>query len=125
MTPKGGRPTSTWLGLAPSMEMVPASGDLEPDQVTEEGRLPAPAPAEDGEDVAAHDLEPGAFLDDRVVPADGQVDDVDQRRAHTPTARKRTVRPASMTISAKSVITTDEVVLRPTPSAPPVVASPC
>ena len=35
------------------------------------------------------------------------------------------VKPASIRMSANRVDTTDDVVRRPTPSAPPVVAKPC
>lgn len=96
--------------------------------MTQESRLPAAATAEDQEDIAAGDLERRATEQNGVgVPADGQVDDIDERArvAHRWNAWKKTVNAASMRMRAKRIETTDAVVRRPTPSAPPLVAKPC
>ena len=93
--------------------------------MAEQGRFAAAAAAEDGENGASLDLEGRALLHDGIGPADGEIDHLEQRVAHRPTNRKRTVITASTRMRVNMVMTTVEVVRRPTPSAPPLVARPC
>src|SRR5205085_12588217 len=98
---------------------------LEPDQIAKEGRLPAAASAEDREDVVLLDFEGRILLEDRIGPADRQVLHADEGLAHSLNSWKKTVKVASIRISAKMLATTDWVVRLPTPSAPPSAAKPC
>src|SRR5580658_2867546 len=99
---------------------------LESDQIPKHRRLSATALAEDREDFSPGDLERGVLLENRLLPADRQIGGADHDVViHRWNAWKRMVKPASRRMSAKSVVTTEDVVRLPTPSAPPVVASPC
>src|SRR6266850_1150522 len=114
------RPTSR--SLAATMPPMASGGSpLQANQIAQQGRLAATAAAEDGENGASLDLEGGVLLHDGLVPADGEIDHLEQRVAHRPATRKKTVITASARMRVNMVMTTVEVVRRPTPSAPPLV----
>src|SRR5690606_13221484 len=92
---------------------------LQTNQITQQRRLAATAAAQDHKNITALHLEVGVLLQDHVAPAHRQVDDFDERRRHRPAAWKAIVKMASSTTRTNRIVTTADVVRRPTPSAPP------
>src|SRR5690606_28477759 len=119
-----------WAGGEPRLpdaRDLHATGEraLEADQMTQQRRLSAAADAEDDKHVAALHVEVHVGEEHPIAMPDGQVTHADQRLRHADaSAPNNTVKIASSRINANKLITTAEVVCRPTPSAPPDVASP-
>ena len=86
--------------------------------------LPVPEPPDDGEDLAAPDLEIDAVVDRLRAEARDEVAHADDGFVHRPIREKKTEKPASNTITRKIDLTTERVVWMPTLSADPETFSP-